>query len=587
MIDCLNEYIKDSENPETNFNLAIEYFLQGQTAAAISFFLRCADRSGDDLDLAYECLIHIGRCFDIQGNRIEHARGMYKNAISILPRRPEAYYMLANFQNWHTQFQDAYFLCKQSFEISDFDSPEFRFKSKYPGIYGLLYEQAVSAWYWGKTEESMSGFENLVDNYWNEMDEHHQNKVLENMGIKYYAEYQTDKYIRETFFEDYSYKGIMVEVGAGPPTFISNSKHFRDSGWRTVSVEPNPKFVQQHIDEGSEVYQYACSDVEEKRDFVVNLNNDEWYTEENDGVSFSALDIRHKNVPEHNSQTTIQVETIRLDNLLQRIGVEHIDILSIDVEGWEIEVLTGLDRNRYQPKVVVLENIENDENYHSYMRDRGYDFVEKRGCNEIYLRNDNQSKFLISSSKNTSWVVDNFYDDPDSVRKFALEQDYHIGGIGRGYIGNRTHQQFLFPGLKEKFEQIMGKKITKWEDHGMNGRFQYCCSGQPRVWHCDSQKWGGMLYLTPDAPFECGTTLYAHKKTRARNYYDDGWDAAWKDTPGDCHLDGTPFEPVDVLGNVYNRLVIFDASCIHSASEYFGTVKENARLWQMFFFDTE
>jgi hypothetical protein len=44
---------------------------------------------------------------------------------------------------------------------------------------------------------------------------------------------------------------------------------------------------------------------------------------------------------------------------------------------------------------------------------------------------------------------------------------------------------------------------------------------------------------------------------------------------------------VDVLGNVYNRLVIFDASAIHSASQYFGTVKENSRLWQMFFFDTE
>nr|BDD46030.1 hypothetical protein 7 [bacterium] len=58
-----------------------------------------------------------------------------------------------------------------------------------------------------------------------------------------------------------------------------------------------------------------------------------------------------------------------------------------------------------------------------------------------------------------------------------------------------------------------------------------------------------------------------------------------QDTSGDCHLDGTPFEPVDVLGNVYNRLVIFDASCIHSASEYFGTVMENSRLWQMFFFD--
>ncbi len=198
----------------------------------------------------------------------------------------------------------------------------------------------------------------------------------------------------------------------------------------------------------------------------------------------------------------------------------------------------------------------------------------------IYFSNVNKT---ISS---TSWIVDNFYENPDEVRKFALEQDYLEGGIGKGFIGRRTHQQFLFPGLKERFEEIMGRKITAWEEHGMNGRFQISWSGEPLVYHCDSQKWGGMLYLTPDAPYQCGTTLYAHKQTRARTYYDQGWDAAWKDISGDPHLDGTSFEPVDVLGNVYNRLVIFDASAIHSASEYFGTVKENARLWQMFFFDT-
>jgi hypothetical protein len=189
--------------------------------------------------------------------------------------------------------------------------------------------------------------------------------------------------------------------------------------------------------------------------------------------------------------------------------------------------------------------------------------------------------------RSTSWIVDNFYENPDSIREFALEQDYLEGGLGRGFIGRRTEQQFLFSGLREKFEDIMGRKITKWEEHGMNGRFQISWSGEPLVYHCDSQKWGGMLYLTPGAPYQCGTTLYAHKQTRARTYHDEGWNASWENVPGDCHLDGTPFEPVDVLGNVYNRLVIFDASAIHSASQYFGTVKENARLWQMFFFDTE
>jgi len=403
----------------------------------------------------------------------------------------------------------------------------------------------------------------------------------------YYAEFETDKYIRETFFPDFSYKGVMVEVGAGPPTFISSSKHFRNSGWRTICVEPNPKFVKQHQDEGSEVYQYACSNEEKKTSFIINYNNDNWYTQENDGVSFSSLDIRYQNVPEHNTQEIIEVETIQLNTLLKEINVEKVDILSIDVEGWELDVMMGFDVKKYNPKVIILENFENKSEYETFMNERGYIKHNQLSYNEIYIKEQKNTFAINTNSKSTSWIVDNFYENPDEVRKFALEQSYLEGGLGRGFIGRRTEQQFLFPGLKERFEEIMGRRITEWESQGMNGRFQVAWAGEPLVYHCDSQQWGGMLYLTPGAPYQCGTTLYAHKQTRARTYYDEGWDAAWKDIPGDCHLDGTHFEPVDVLGNVYNRLVIFDASCIHSASQYFGTVMENARLWQMFFFGTE
>lgn len=405
---------------------------------------------------------------------------------------------------------------------------------------------------------------------------------------EYFAEFETDKYLRETFFPDFSYKGVMVEVGGGPPTFISTSKHFRDNGWRTICVEPNPKFVKQHQEEGSEVYSYACSNEEKTTSFVINYNNDEWYSQEHDGVSFSSLGIRYNNVPEHNTQETIEVETIKLNTLLERINVEKVDILSIDVEGWELDVMMGFNHLKYNPKVIVLENFEKKKEYEIFMFERGYIKQTALGYNEIYVKNEVKKFFEVNqNSQSTSWIVDNFYKNPDEVRKFALDQEFLEGGIGRGFIGRRTHQQFLFPGLKERFEEIMGKKITKWEEYGMNGRFQVAWSGEPLVYHCDSQKWGGMLYLTPNAPYQCGTTLYAHKQTRARTYFDEGWDAAWTNIPGDCHLDGTPFEPVDVLGNVYNRLVIFDASAIHSASEYFGTVTENARLWQMFFFCTE
>ena len=180
------------------------------------------------------------------------------------------------------------------------------------------------------------------------------------------------------------------------------------------------------------------------------------------------------------------------------------------------------------------------------------------------------------------WVVDNFYSNPDHIRSLALNVPYIEGGIGRGFIGRRTQDQYLFPGLKSRFESIMGMKITVWEDHFMNGRFQSCWAGEPLVYHCDAQKWAGMLYLTPDAPPECGTTMWRHKASKVRHNSEPNIMDAFID---ETKLDRTMYEAVDHVGNVYNRLVIFDAGLIHSATEYFGYDLEHSRLWQMFFFD--
>jgi hypothetical protein len=49
--------------------------------------------------------------------------------------------------------------------------------------------------------------------------------------------------------------------------------------------------------------------------------------------------------------------------------------------------------------------------------------------------------------------------------------------------------------------------------------------------------------------------------------------------------DGSNFEKIDEVGNVYNRLVLFNAKNIHAATQYFGDGIDNARFFHMFFFD--
>lgn len=181
-------------------------------------------------------------------------------------------------------------------------------------------------------------------------------------------------------------------------------------------------------------------------------------------------------------------------------------------------------------------------------------------------------------------IVDNFYHNPYAVREFAMQQEYEPSSPDNPYVGRRTYKQFLFPGIKESFEELLGARITKWEDYGMNGRFQHNIAGDRIVYHCDAQRWAAMIYLTPDAPPSCGTSTFMHKETRIHhNSHPDIMNAFNQKT----FLDGTPYESVDSFGNIFNRLVIFDGGCIHAASEYFGSDIDDCRLWHMFFFDAE
>lgn len=80
-----------------------------------------------------------------------------------------------------------------------------------------------------------------------------------------------------------------------------------------------------------------------------------------------------------------------------------------------------------------------------------------------------------------------------------------------------------------------------------------------------------------------GARLYRSKKYRARRPEKDE-PAYLADFFGGFY-DPTKWELVDRIGNVYNRLVIWDGSLVHAANCYFGQGLSDGRLFQMFFFD--
>jgi len=180
------------------------------------------------------------------------------------------------------------------------------------------------------------------------------------------------------------------------------------------------------------------------------------------------------------------------------------------------------------------------------------------------------------------WVIDDFYTNPDQVRNLALSVEFKEDN--RWYKGFRSTEQYVTNEIQDMFESIMGMRLKPLKDtHGMCGRFQICTAEEPLVYHVDNQKWAGMIYLTPNAPVECGTILLKSKLTGCRNSEENNFDDTFKGG----FYDKTKFEVVDFIGNIYNRLIIMDAHCIHAASQYFGQHKEDSRLTHLFFFDNE
>ena len=58
-----------------------------------------------------------------------------------------------------------------------------------------------------------------------------------------------------------------------------------------------------------------------------------------------------------------------------------------------------------------------------------------------------------------------------------------------------------------------------------------------------------------------------------------------KDFISNCSQDVTKWELVDKVGNVFNRLVIFNANHFHSSMDYFGLIKLMEDCFRYSFFN--
>lgn len=195
-------------------------------------------------------------------------------------------------------------------------------------------------------------------------------------------------------------------------------------------------------------------------------------------------------------------------------------------------------------------------------------------------------------------VVQDFYDNPDEIRKYALMQKYTYRHEMKADI------DYVFPGSRTKelrelsqslYEKVCKKLISvfhipehdlmQWE---IKTSFQIVEGeyGHGLIHQDQNTVFAGVLYLTPDAPLDGGTSLFRKNATYNDALY---WEAIKKNdenfkkkAPIDFSYHSM-FDEVVRMNNVYNTLILFEGDMHHCANHFFGETKDNARLAQVFF----
>lgn len=145
-------------------------------------------------------------------------------------------------------------------------------------------------------------------------------------------------------------RGFYVDVGAGHPIICNNTMRFYRKGWSGINIEPDPD---------------SFARLQRRRPRDINLNIGA-------GAENASMEYRHFHA---GNMSTFSVEEAELsvregyelegtwvtevrrlaDILEEHAGGGEIEFMSVDTEGWDLEVLEGNDWSRWSPAVICVE----------------------------------------------------------------------------------------------------------------------------------------------------------------------------------------------------------------------------------------
>lgn len=160
--------------------------------------------------------------------------------------------------------------------------------------------------------------------------------------------------------------GVFVEVGAYDGIVQSNTKLLEDFyGWTGVLIEPSAPLFTRLVSNRPHSQCFQCA-------LGTHQENGTYLHGDFDGILMSSV-----NGSRLERQAMVRTPVRSLQSILDEVNLHHINFFSLDVEGYELQVLKGIDFGKTLFDYILIEIYSSDyDQVVEFMKTSGYALME-------------------------------------------------------------------------------------------------------------------------------------------------------------------------------------------------------------------
>lgn len=222
------------------------------------------------------------------------------------------------------------------------------------------------------------------------------NRLLTDNNEKHYSQFGQDLFVFKEVFNG-KREGIFVDVGGNHPINANNTYLLEQNGWHGIAIEPQEKLR----DLWPLLRKTKClgcvAGPESKEVVFIEGKSDE------DGLC---------GVEGFNKCSQVLKKTAvrqkRLDDILKENNIQNVDYLSVDVEGYELNVLKSIDFSKINITLIGFENDQGfkwlpflgkklgsefgDNKIRKYLEMQDYQYIARIFCDDFFIKKGGTKK---------------------------------------------------------------------------------------------------------------------------------------------------------------------------------------------------